>query len=159
MRPALNWACMRTQGQLRIDPGSLEVGGSAELEIVVPYSEWALTQAVLRRAVALSAGLNVRIHLVAVHASPYPAPAGCPVLVHARLVQQLIDLAGACPVPVNSQVVLARYWDEGFRYAVKPHSTILIGTRRRFRRTQEEKLAQALAREGHEVALLHIDNN
>ena len=40
---------------------------------------------------------------------------------------------------------------------MKPHSTVLVGTRSRLWRTQEEKLAQALAREGHEVVLLHID--
>jgi hypothetical protein len=150
---------MRTLGQLRIDPASLESAGSAELEIVVPYTEWSLTREVLQRAVALAVGLNVRIQLVAVHTSPYPTSIGCPVLVHAHLVDQLIDLAGTCPIPVNPQVVLARYWDEGFRYAMKPHSTVLIGSRRHLWRTHEEKLAQALASEGHQVALLHIDKN
>ena len=148
---------MKTLGRLRIDPGSFLTSGSAELEIVVPYTEWSVTGAALQRATMLAAGLNVRIDLVAVHTIPYPAPARCPALVHARLVEQLIDLAGNCALPVNPQVVMARFWDEGFRYAMKPHSTVLIGTRRRLWRTQEEKLARMLAREGHEVVLLHID--
>jgi len=150
---------MRTLGQLHIDPGTLEANGSTELEIVVPYTEWSVTREVLMRAVALAAGLHARIQLVAVHTSPYPNPIGCPALVHAHLVEQLIDLAGMCPLPVNPQVVMARYWDEGFRYAMKPHSTVLIGSRRHLWRTHEEKLAQSLAREGHQVALLHIDRN
>ena len=149
---------MRASGQLRIDPGSLETSGADVLEIVVPYTEWSVTREVLQRAAALAPGLNVSIQLIAVHTNPYPAPAGCPALVHAHLVQQLVDLAGLCPLPVVPQVVLARYWDEGFRYAMKPHSTILIGSRRHFWRTYEERLAQALAREGHQVALLHIEN-
>jgi len=149
---------MRTLGQLHIDPSSLETTGADVFEIVVPYTEWSVTCEVLRRAVALVAGLNVSIQLVAVHTNPYPAPAGCPSMVHAHLVQQLVDLAGLCPLPVVPQVVLARYWDEGFRYVMKPHSTILIGSRRHFWRTHEERLAKALAREGHQVALLHIDN-
>jgi hypothetical protein len=148
---------MRTLGHLRIDPGALESAESAELEIVVPYTEWSVVQAVLQRAVALVTGLKVRIQLIAVHTSPYPTGIGCPALVHAHLVDQLIDLAGNCPIPVNPQVVLARYWDEGFRYAMKPRSTVLVGTRSRLWRTQEVKLAQTLAREGHEVILLHID--
>ena len=148
---------MQTRGHVRIDPSALESRSGAEMEIVVPYTEWSVTSAVLRRAVTLAVGLNVRIQLVAVHASPYPAGIGCPALVHAHLVHQLTDLAVRCPIPVNAQVVLAGYWDEGFRYAMKPHSTVLIGTRRHFWRTQEEKLAQALAREGHQVILLHID--
>jgi hypothetical protein len=150
---------VRTQRQLEIDPGVLELSGAGEMEIVVPYTEWSVTSAVLRRAVALAAGLNVRIQLVAVHAAPYPATLGCPALVHAHLVEQLVDLASHCQIPVTPQVVLARYWDEGFRFAMKPHSTVLIGTRRRFWRTHEEKLAQALAREGHHVALLHVGKN
>jgi len=148
---------VQTLGQLRIDPGTLAWSGAAELEIVVPYTEWSVTSEVLRRAAVLASGLNVRIHLVAVHASPYPEPLRCPVLVHARLVEQLVDLAGQCPMPVNPQVVLARYWDEGFRFAMKPRSTVLIGSRRHLWRTAEEKLARALAREGHQVALLHIE--
>lgn len=129
------------------------------MEIVVPFTEWSVTSEVLQRAVGLSAGLNVKIHLVAVHTTPYPATLGCPALVHAHLVEQLVDLAGRCPMPVNPEVVLARYWDEGFRFAMKPQSTVLIGTRSHFWRTHEEKLARALAREGHQVALLHIDKN
>lgn len=150
---------MGSYSQLQIDPGALELSGADEMEIVVPYTEWSVTSEVLRRAVALTAGLNVRIQLVAVHTAPYPATLGCPALVHAHLVEQLVDLASRCPIPVNPQVVLARYWDEGFRFAMKPRSTVLIGTRSRLWRTHEEKLARALAQEGHQVALLHIDNN
>jgi len=150
---------MQTLGHLRINPGTLESAGPATLELVVPYTEWSVTRAVLERAVALAAGLNVRIQLLAVHTSPYPATVGCPALVHAHLVEQLIDLAGRCPIPVDPQVVMARYWDEGFRYAIKPRSTVLMGTQRHFWRTHEEKLAQALAREGHEVILLHMDKS
>jgi hypothetical protein len=53
--------------------------------------------------------------------------------------------------------VLARYQDEGFRHILKPGSTVLIGTRKQLWRTREERLARALAREGHQVALLHVD--
>jgi hypothetical protein len=149
---------MRTLGRLSVDPGSLERSDAASpLEIVVPYTEWSLTQAVLQRAAVLTAGLQVRILLIAVHNTPYPATIGCPAMVHAHLVEQLIDLAGSCPLAVNPQVVLARYWDEGFRYAIKPNSTVLIGTWDRLWRTHEERLAQLLAREGHEVALIHVE--
>jgi hypothetical protein len=148
---------MRTLGHIRIDPCALEPAGSAEMEVAVPYTEWSVTSAVLRHAVTLATGLNVRIQLIAVHTTPYPASIGAPALVHAHLVEQLVDLANCCPMPVNPQVVLARYWDQGFRYAMKPQSTVLVGTRSRLWRTHEEKLAQALAREGHQVILLHID--
>jgi hypothetical protein len=149
---------VRVLGRLSVDPGSLEECGGVPLEIVVPYTEWSLAKSVLQRAVALTAGLQVRIKLIAVHTSPYPATINCPAMVHAHLVQQLINLADGCPLAVDPQVVLARYWDDGFRYTMKPNSTVLIGTRTRLWRTHEETLAAALAREGHQVALIHVEN-
>jgi hypothetical protein len=149
---------MHTSGKLRIDPGTLEAGGAgAEIEIVVPYTERTLTAAVLQRATVLTAGLTAAIRLVAVHAIPYPQPFHCPAALHAHLVEQLVDLASRCPVAVDPKVVLARYRDEGFRHVLKPASIVLIGSRKRFWPTREEKLARALARDGHMVALVHLE--
>jgi hypothetical protein len=144
--------------KLRIDPGTLDTGSAgAELEIVVPFTERALTEAVLKRASVLTAGLKATIRLVAVHAIPYPQPFHCPTALHAHLVEQLVDLASRCPVAVDPKVVLARYRDEGFRHVLKPASIVLIGSRKRFWPTREEKLARALARDGHMVALVHLE--
>jgi hypothetical protein len=114
---------MDTRGVLRIDLGSLDVDGAAgEIEIVVLYTEWAVTRAVLERVVGLTAGLNVAITLVAVHTIPYPATFECPTAVHAHLVEQLVDLASNCPLSVHPQVVLARSREEGFRHVLRPES-------------------------------------
>jgi hypothetical protein len=149
---------MHTHGALEIDPPAIEAGGQrGAIEIVVPFAEWAVTEAVMKRAAAFTAKLNASLMLVAVHTVPYPMSFGCPALVHAHLVDQLIDLASRCPLPVNPQVVLARSCEEGFRHALKPQSTVLLGTRRRFWKTSEERLALALARDGHHVALVHVE--
>jgi hypothetical protein len=148
---------MRTSGKLQIDPGSLETGGTGEeIEIVVPYTEHSLAEAVLERAAHLAAGLNATIRLVAILTLPYPLPFLCPVAVHARLVEQLGALTRRSPLSVDPQVVLARYQDDGFRHVLKPGSTVLIGSRKHLWRTYEEKLARSLARQGHSVALLHV---
>jgi hypothetical protein len=112
---------------------------------------------VLDRVVALTAGLNVTLTLVAVHTIPYPATFGCPTAVHAHLVEQLVDLASYCPLPVNPQVVLARSREEGFRHVLRPESTVLVGSRKHWWRSNEESLARSLARDGHKVALLHVE--
>jgi hypothetical protein len=148
---------MKTSDKLRIDPGCLETNGvGGELEVVVPYTEPLVTAEVLRRIPALTAGLNARVSLIAVHTLPYPLPFVCPALVHAHLVEQLTDLAGGCDLPVHPQVVLARDRGEGFRYVLNPASTVLVGSRKHLWRTQEEKLARSLARDGHKVVLVHI---
>jgi len=104
----------------------------------------------------LTAGLSARVVLIAVHTLPYPLPFVCPALVHAHLVEQLTDLASGCALPVHPQVVLARDRAEGFRYVLKPSSTVLVGSHKHFWQTQEEKLARSLARDGHKVVLVHI---
>jgi hypothetical protein len=149
---------MDTRGSLLIDPGSIETDGfTSELELVVPYTEWSVTEAVLKRAVAMTSGLNARLMLVAVHAVPYPSPFWCPPVVHAHLVEQLVDLASRCPLPVTPQVVLARSREEGFRYVMKPDSTVLVGSHKHWWRTSEERLAHTLVSDGHKVVLLHIE--
>src|ERR1022692_3120786 len=107
---------METHGEIRIDPGCLTADGAdGELEGVVPYTGPETTAAVLERVAVLTAGLNARILLVAVHTLPYPVPFVCPTLVHAHLVEQLLELAGHCTLAVQPQVVLARDRLEGFR--------------------------------------------
>lgn len=149
---------MQKVGDIRIDPVAFDSSRSGvSLEVVVPYTEWSVTDAVLKRAVDLAAGLDVTITLVAVHTVPYAAGFGCPAVVHAHLVEQLVDLAAHCPLPVTPQVVLARDPADGLKFVLKPESTVLVGSRRHFWRTAEEKLARSLAASGHKVALLYVE--
>ena len=148
---------MQTRGELRIDPGTLVPDTAVEeMEVVVPYTEWAVTDALLKRAAALTAGLNVRLTLVAVQPIPYPADFPGPSAVHAHLVEQLENLASRSTLPVQAQVVMARSRDEGLRYMLRPDSTVLVGTRKRPWRTSEERLAKMLVADGHKVALVHV---
>jgi hypothetical protein len=149
---------MNTQGTIQIDPVTL-AGGSelAEVEVVVPYADPELTRAVLARSTALTAGLNARIALIAVHTVPYPSDFTCPTSVHAFLVGRLVELSADCALPVDAQVVLARTREDGFRHALRAESTVVIGTRRHIWRTAEERLARSLAADGHKVVLLHVE--
>jgi hypothetical protein len=155
--PARNVKEMKTSGVFQIDPGRLDMGGAdGELEVVVPYTGPETTAVALERAAVLTAGLNARVLLIAVHTLPYPVPFVCPTMVHAYLVEQLLELAGHSTLAVQPQVVLARDRLEGFRYALKPGSTVLVAAHKHIWQTQEEKLARALAADGHKVALMHI---
>jgi hypothetical protein len=145
------------RGEFHIDPGALTAdAGSGELEVVIPFTGPETTSAALARAAALTVGLDARVLLIAVHTLPYPVPFVCPSLVHAHLVEQLMELAAECTLTVQPQVVLARDRMEGFKYAMHPGSTVLLASQRHFWRTQEEKLARSLAEAGHKVALVHI---
>ena len=149
---------MHTRGELRIDPGQIGTDAfNGDLELVLPYTDPVLTRALLRKAATMTAGLQARISLVAVHSVPFPADFRCQASTHAFLVEQLTALAADCPLPVNSQVVLARSREEGFRYALPRESTVLVGSYRHLWRTSEERLARMLVADGHKVALLHIE--
>jgi len=111
---------------------------------------------VLRKAAVLTAGLEARVMLLAVHAVPFPADFRCVGSNHNFLLEQLTTLAEESPLPVTPQVVLARSREDGMRFALNPNSTILVGTRKSILTTSEERLARMLAADGHKVALLHI---
>lgn len=148
---------MDTHGKLQIDPGCLAAPAeSSTITLSVLYTEPGLTEALLRRAVTLTAGLDARIQLVAVHTVPYPADFECPTAVHAHLVNQLVEIAGRCPLQVNPVVVMARSRAEGFAFALERESTVLVASRKQVWRTAEEKLARSLAQDGHKVALVHV---
>src|SRR5579872_2178063 len=137
---------MNTRGELRLDPGAIDVkDGDSGVELVVAHTDCAITAALLRRAGDLTGGLNARVVLLAVHTVPYPASFASGAASHAHLVGQLVDLAAESPLPVTPQVVLARSREEGFRYMLKPESTVLVGTRKHLWQTPEERLARALA--------------
>lgn len=149
-----------SRGELRIDPGSLEPGGDEEvLQLVVVYSEPQVTAAVLERAAKLVAGLNAHVLLVAVHTVPFPASLASASAAHAHLVGQLTELATQSALPVTPQIVMARYWEEGFRFVLREESTVLVGTKKGFWYTHEVRLAKTLARDGHHVALLRVETH
>jgi hypothetical protein len=158
MSRSLTYLWMQPNGALWIDPPGLESSSpQSQIEIAVPYTEWSLGQATLARAVHLSAKLSAAVRLIAVHTVPYPLPFGCPAAAHAHLVEQLVDLASACPLTVHAQVVLSRSRQEGFRSALPAEAIVFIGSRRRLWQTAEERLAAILAADGHKVALLHLE--
>lgn len=149
---------MEGLSKLQIDPTSIEIaGGDGGIEVVIAHTDYSLTAAVLTRAAQLMAGLNARVLLLAVHTVPLPASYASAGSSHAHLVGELIDLAEASPLPVTPHVVMARGREEGFRFVLKPESTVLVGSKRSRWQSAEERLARALAKDGHKVALLHVE--
>ncbi|MEI9976028.1 MAG: hypothetical protein WDO73_30605 [Ignavibacteriota bacterium] len=57
---------------------------------------------------------------------------------------------------MTSHIVMARYREEGFRYLLQEESTVLMGSKKRPWPTHEERLARALAKDGHKVTLFHV---
>lgn len=127
------------------------------LEIVVPYIGSELTGRVMERAAVLAAGLNVALKLVAVYVAPYPADLDCPAATKEHLTSRLTELRERSSLPSSVELVVARDRSEGLRQVLPPGSTVLLGSRRRWWRTPEERLARALTHQGHRVSLIHFE--
>jgi hypothetical protein len=93
------------------------------------------------RAAVLAAGLNVVLKLVAVYVAPYPADLDCPAAMQEHLTSRLTELAERSTLPSSVQLVVARDRGEGLRQVLPPVSTVLLGSRRRWWLTAEERLA------------------
>lgn len=127
------------------------------LEIVVPYIGSELTGRVMERAAVLAAGLDVALKLVAVYVAPYPADLDCPAATKEHLTSRLMELGERSTLPSSVELVVARERSEGLRQVLPPGSTVLLGSRSRWWRTPEERLARALTRQGHRVSLIHFE--
>jgi hypothetical protein len=145
----------RATGAQRLLPEQLEHTGS--FEIVVPYVGLDLTAKVVGCAAALATGLNVALKVVAVYVVPYPADLRCPLAMKEHLTGCLTEIAEKSSLPASIHLVVCRDRSEGLLRTLRPGSAVLLGSRRRVWRTQEEKLARQLVRQGQHVSLIHFD--
>lgn len=152
---------MNRNGELHFNPASLrlseERAHAETFDVVVPYTGPEMTAKVVDRAAEFATGLNATLTLVAVYVAPYPCDLSCPTAMREHLTARLTELAELYDPPARVHLVVARSRDEGFRQVIQPGSTVLLGTRKHWWRTREERLARELAREGHRVSLLHFD--
>src|SRR5262245_60445212 len=128
--------------------------GTASLTVVIPYTTPELTKAALRHA-GVCTDLNVHVSLVDIQIVPFPCPLDQPPIDKEFSEQRLRDLLMESQLPGSAEVLYARDWLDGFRRVLEPKSLVILGTKRRWLRTREEKLARALVNEGHQVMLLH----
>ena len=117
--------------------------------VVIPTSVDATVMA-LKRAGALAESLGARITLVVPQVVPYPLPLTSPPVLLDFQERRFAEIAKESPVEIRVQLYLCRDQLETLGKVLRPHSLVVIGGRRRWWRTREEKLARKL-QAGHEV--------
>ena len=130
---------------------------TTSLGVVIPYTTLELTKAALRHT-GVCTDLNLRVSLVDVQIVPFPCPLDQPPVNREFSEQRLRDLLTDSQLQGSAEVLYARDWLDGFRRVVEPGSLVILGTKKRWWRTREEKLARVLMKAGHQVMLLHITN-
>jgi hypothetical protein len=126
------------------------------LELVVPYTNPALAARALAAAVELARGFEAAVTLMAVHVLPYPSPLECQEGIRQRLEAELTAVARTSPASIRVKLVFARNRADAYLGLLRRQSLVVIGTKDRWWRTREERLARTLMFSGHSVAVVKV---
>ena len=99
----------------------------------------------------MAGSLNGRIKLVAPQIVPYHLPLESPPVLLDFSEHRLREIATESPVETTVQIYLCRDSWETLKTVLAPHSLVVVGGKRRWWPTKEEKLARRLRRAGYEV--------
>jgi hypothetical protein len=129
-------------------PGS---DSACSLEVVVLHTDTKGTLEALKAAASLAGGLNERIRLLVPQIVPYPLPVDTPdvpVGITRRRFQAVV--AGA-RIETVVDIRYGREKGQILESALRPHSVVVLGGRRGWWPSQENRLAHRLERMGHHV--------
>src|SRR5580693_5919434 len=124
------------------------------VELVVPYTNPALSARALAAAVELARDLAAAVTLMAVHVLPYPSPLECQEEIRQRLEAELTAVARTSPAAIRVKLVFARNRADAYIGLLRRQSLVVIGTKDRWWTTREQRLARALMSSGHSVAVV-----
>ncbi len=125
-------------------------------DLVVPYTNPALTARALAAAGELARGFEMAVTLMAVHVLPYPTALECQDGIRQRLEAELTAVARTSPAAIRVKLVFARDRADAYLGLLHRHSMVVIGTKDRWWRTPEERLARRLTAGGHSVAVIKV---
>ena len=126
-----------------------EVG--QKLGIAVVFTSVDSTLAALREAANLANSLGSRITLVVPQVVPYPLPLEKPQVRMEFNENRFRVLASRSPVETSVHICLCRDRLEGLLSVLTPGSIVILGGRKRWWQTWDERLAKKLRRSGYEV--------
>src|ERR1019366_4499035 len=114
------------------------------LELVVPYTNPALTARALATAVELARGFEAAVTLMGVYVLPYPSPLECQEGIRKRLEAELTAVARTSPVSIRVKLVFARDCEDAYLGLLRRQSLVVIGTKDGWWRPREEHVARRL---------------
>lgn len=134
-------------------------GHYGQLEINVLFTSPEATVEVLERTGNLLRGLNARIDLIALLAVPYPLALNNPPVSVAFTEQRLLDIASQSPVDTSAHLYICRSPLEALTSVLKPGSVLIVGNRKRWWPSWEQRLAQKIESAGFQTLLLELSSD
>ena len=122
-----------------------------KLNVFVIFTSVNATLQALREAGNLAHQLNGRIMLVAPQVVPYPLPLTSPPVLLDWNERRLRVMANQSAVETIVRIYLCRDPWQTLEHALRPHSLVVVGGRKRWWPTRESRLAGRLRHAGHEV--------
>jgi hypothetical protein len=127
---------------------------SSGLRIVVVSTTVPATLAALRRAGELAHELGARIRILVPHVVPYPLPIDRPLIDPNFMVRHFRTISVHGAIETRIDVCLCRDAYEAVARGLCPESVVLIGGRKRWWPTREQRLAKRLNLSGHHVVFV-----
>jgi hypothetical protein len=125
----------------------------SKLDISVVFTSVDATLRALKEAGDLASRLGGRITLIVPQIVPYPLPLASPPVLVDFNERRLRVIASNCRVETRVSIYLCRDPLETLKSVLKPHSLVVVGSRKRWWPTAEKRLAAELRRAGHEVVV------
>lgn len=144
---------MRVCDQSALSSTNAEADSGPYLEVNVIFTTPQSTLAALKTADELARNLSARIRFLVPHLVSYPLPLSSPKVSVAFAEQRVSAMARTCreAAEVCVHVYLCRDELRVLLEVLKPQSLVVLGGRRRWWSTPEEKLAGVLGANGHRV--------
>ena len=127
-----------------------------QLEVAVIFTCPEATIRALRRTGALLRGLNARIDLIATQTVPYPLAVDNPPISVGFSEARLLDVARRSQVETTVSLYLCRSRLQMLTSVLNRGSLVVLGTRKTWLPTWEQKLARKLECAGHRVILVEL---
>ena len=126
---------------------------STTLEVEVIFTTTESTRTALQAASKLTRELDAQVRLLAAQVVPYPVSLSRPTVPVQWTERHLRALAAEASVPASVQVYLCRDQRQTLADFLRPGSLVVLGGRRRWWPTPEQRLARWLKARGHSVVI------
>ena len=134
-----------------VRPFTEETGSKLDISVVFTSIEATLTA--LKEAGNLASSLGGRITLIVPQIVPYPLPLTSPPVLIDFSERRLRVIASNSKVETRVSIYLCRNPLEILRSVLRPHSLVVIGSRKSWWPTAEKRLAAKLRHFGHQVVV------
>jgi len=142
---------------IRADVEPLRISPEIQLSVFVIFTSTDQTLKVLQKAGELARPLGARIVVLAAQVVPYALPLDRPPVPFEFIIRRFGQMAGQ--FPENTQVIayLCRDPLSALKQLLDPNCPVLIGVRKRWWPTREERLARSLSRAGYDVMAVETE--